>query len=88
MVARDHPAETVFCLPLWAASLAVMVLFGRWLFWSLRTGTSTYLGLMPRFQRASQPVGYWLAVSIAGFFFLAALLSLVMPSWISYLPGD
>ena len=88
MVARDRPVETVFGLPLWAASLAVVVLFGGWLFWSLRTGTSTYLGIMPRFQRASQPVGYWSAVLIASFFFLAALLSLVAPNWIGYLSGE
>ena len=65
-----------------------MVLFGGWLFWSLKTGTSTYLGLMPGFQRTSQPVGYWSAVLIASVFFLAALLSLIAPSWISYLPGQ
>jgi hypothetical protein len=81
-------SEKVFGIPIWAASLLVVALFGYWLLRSVKSGTSLSLGLMPQFDRSTQPLGYWLAVSLAAIFFAVALLTLISPSWIAHLPGQ
>ena len=84
MVERDR----VFGLPIWLASLLVVALFGYWLIQSVRSRKSLHLGLMPQFERDTQPFGYWTAVGVASAFFLVGLLSFVVPDWITHLPGQ
>ena len=80
--------DRVFGLPNWVASLFVVALFGYWLVRSVRSRKSLHLGLMPQFDRDTQPFGYWTAIGLASVFFLVGLLSFVIPDWITHLPGQ
>ncbi|MGZ3272251.1 MAG: hypothetical protein ACXU82_14425 [Caulobacteraceae bacterium] len=82
---QDH---TVFGLPGWVASVLIVAFFGYWLLMSVKSGRSLSLGLMPEFSRDAQPAGYWTAVGLGSFFFAVGLISLLVPNWISLLPGQ